>query len=170
MRVPDIYISKEDLLDKRIMEEINRHKIVGLYIHVPLENYEFLRGFPQIEDLHIKRGENVKNLSFLEALTSCRMFYLENASLPDLEPMLKVKRNHRIEGIPVPRPFTCVGLYNCEIKDISGFANTRYLFSEFLLWKPKSRDERDRWKIISAKTFRYYEIEESGTERGTGYV
>ena len=88
MRMPDIYISKEDLFDKRIMAEINRHKIQGLYIHVPLEDYEFLREFPQIKDLSIKSGENVKNLSFLEALTSCRMFYLESASLPDLEPML----------------------------------------------------------------------------------
>lgn len=165
MRMPDIYISKEDLFDKRIMAEINRHKIQGLYIHVPLEDYEFLREFPQIKDLSIKSGENVKNLSFLEALTSCRMFYLESASLPDLEPMLKVKRNHRIDGAPAPRPFACVGLYNCEVKDLSEFALRTYIFSEFIVWNPKSRDERKRWKTIIAKTFRYYEIEEKETKK-----
>lgn len=163
MRVPDVYISKEDLYDKEIMTEIKQHKIDGLYIDIPLNDYEFLREFPQIEDLSIKSGENVKNLSFLEDLTSCRMFYLERASLPDLDPMLKVMRNYRLGSPPAPRPYACVGLYHCDVKDLSEFAQRTYIFSEFIIWNQKSRDERKRWKTIIAKTFRYYEIEEKET-------
>ena len=53
MKLPRLYLVKEDLEDQEIMNRIKSFKVNGCYIFCPLENYDFLRDFPDMYDLTI---------------------------------------------------------------------------------------------------------------------
>lgn len=154
MRIPDVYISPEDLKDERLMGFLMGCKIVGCYISEPLEDYSFLARFKDLEDLNIYRGENVRNLDFLKRLSGLRMLYLEDAVLPDLNVIVALKKKHR----GIFSDLRCVGLCNCQVADLSAFESAGISFSEFLIWNPRDRDERARWGVVNAHTRRYYEL------------
>lgn len=156
MRTPDVYISAEDLNDEAVMEKILEYKVVGCYIFTPLRDYGFLNRFKEIEDISIRCAENLKNLDFLKGLARCSMLFLQNAKLQNLDMLFDIKEySQSILG-----GFTCVGLYNCEIEDLSRFEREEYRFSEFLIWNPKSRNERERFKVVWARKFVYHEYDE----------
>ncbi len=161
MKIPNVYITKEELSDDDVLAAIKRFKVIGFYVDVPLDDYEFLRDFPYIRDLNILHGENISDLSFLESLEQCRMLYMENITVKDLQPILRTKQAKLGQNL-FDLPYVCIGLCNCKIEDVSGFDDQRLFFSEFIVWNPKERNERSRWKNIRASTFKYYELESKG--------
>lgn len=156
MRPPKVYLSPEDLNDEEIMRLLTSYKVIGCYIWAPLDDYSFLARFKDLEDLNIKNGDAIRDLEFLTELQECRMLYLQNAKLKNLDVILSVKKNSQA----VFGCLRCIGLDNCEVEDLSAFESEDVHFSEFLIWNPKGRNERDRWRVVSASTRRYYEFEE----------
>ncbi|MCD8049226.1 MAG: hypothetical protein LUG52_06440 [Clostridia bacterium] len=157
MKIPDVYITKDELSDESVMRRIKEFKVIGCYIDIPLDDYEFLKEFPYIRDLNILRGENVTDLAFLRELKQCRMLYMENVTARDLKPILTAKHETKGQGI-FDNPYVCVGLYDCKIGDISGFDDLELFFSEFIVWNPKERNEKNRWRKMCGGKVRYYEI------------
>lgn len=156
MRLPDVYLAPEDLQDEALMARIGQHRVIGCYIWAPLEDYSFLSRWKDLEDLNIKNGDAIRDLDFLAELTECRMLFLQNAKLKDLGMILEVKkRSKAMFGC-----LRCIGLDNCVVEDLSDFERENLRFSEFLVWNPQSRNERDRWSVVSAHTRRYYEFRE----------
>ena len=156
MKIPNVYISPEDLGNPHVMDILARYKLIGCYIWVSLTDYSFLSRFPYIRDLNIMCGDTIEDLDFLYELKECGMFFLKNAKLKNLDAILGVKlanKNSIFGG------FRCVGLYNCLVEDLSRFETEKHWFSEFLIWHKKQKNEREKWKVVSASTWRYYEIE-----------
>ena len=155
MKMPRVYITPEDLNDTQILEEIARHTVIGCYIFTPLKDYSFLSRFNEIHDLSIKRGDNARDLDFLEELSECRMLYIENANLKNLDTLVKVKK----ESASPFSCLSCVGLYNCTVEDLSIFERESVHFSEFLVWNynENTSDSKDRYKHVSANTKKYFD-------------
>ncbi|MBE6960788.1 MAG: hypothetical protein E7448_08750 [Ruminococcaceae bacterium] len=156
MRTPDVFLAPEDLLDEQIMAVVGTFKVNGCYIYAPMEHYDFLTQFKDLQDLTIVNGDAIRNLDFLEALTDCRMLYLQNAQLPNLNIIADMKKRSK----PMSLILQCIGLDNCTVEDLSIFETADVHFSEFLIWNPTSRNERERWASVSASTKRYYEFKE----------
>ncbi len=155
MKIPNVYISKDDLNNPEIVEKIKQYKVIGLYIDVPLDDYSFLKDFPDIMDLNILNAANVLDLSFLESLTQCRMFYIEGAKLKNLNSIVRIKTEEINKNI-FDLSLVNIGLCNCNIEDISGIDNQKFFFSEFLVWGNKN--EEHRWKNIRAGNFNFFEL------------
>ena len=106
-----------------------------------------------LQDINIKNGDAICNLGFLSELYDCRMLYMQNAKLKNLNMIVEVKKN----STAMFGCLRCIGLDNCNIEDLSVFETEKVHFSEFLIWKPEGTNERDRWNRVSAGTKRYYE-------------
>ena len=156
MRTPDVFLAPEDLQDAQIMALVGTFQVIGCYIYVPLERYDFLTQFKDLKDLTICKGDAIRDLDFLESLSQCSMLYLQNAKLQNLDAIVKVK----LQSGGLRLAFRCIGLDNCTVEDLSVFETADVHFSEFLVWNPISRNERDRWATVSASTKRYYEFTE----------
>ena len=149
MKVPNVYLSPEDLSDEEILKKLHGYRVIGCYIYAPLENYDFLKTFPEIRDLYIERAESLTDISFISTLCDCDMLFLEGARLKNLDALVEAKKaKHGIFG-----SLRCVGLYSCKIEDVSSLFTVS--FSEFLVW---STGEAERYKGVPAGTNRYYEI------------
>ena len=157
MKIPNVYFAPEDLEDEDLMALLISLKVMGCYIWVPLDSYDFLRQFPYIRDLNIRLGNTIKNLDFLARLKECSMLFLHDVHLENLDVILDAKASKETSTMG---GFRCVGLHNCSVKDLSRFEKEKHYFSEFLIWNTKHKNERERWKVISAGTWRYYEIED----------
>jgi len=153
MRTPNVYLSPEDLQDEEVMVLIESYKVIGCYIWAPLTDYGFLARFKDLQDINIKNGDAICNLGFLSELYDCRMLYMQNAKLKNLNMIVEVKKN----STAMFGCLRCIGLDNCNIEDLSVFETEKVHFSEFLIWKPEGTNERDRWNMVSAGTKRYYE-------------
>lgn len=156
MRTPNVYLSPEDIQDEEIMGQLESYKVIGCYIWVPLSDYSFLARFKDLQDINIKNGDAISNLSFLAELYECRMLYLQNAKLKNLDVIVDVKKN----STAMFGCLRCIGLDNCEIEELAVFETEKVHFSEFLIWKPEGTNERDRWNVVSAGTRRYFEFKE----------
>lgn len=144
MRLPNIYISPEDLADEAIMHMIMAHKVIGCYVWIPLDDYTFLSNFTELEDLSIIHGDNIRSLDFLQGLSECRMLFLHNAKVDDLNVLIDL--NHKQQN--VFGGLRCVGLVNCEVRDLTIFEREKHFFAEFLVWEHKPN--KKRWEAISA--------------------
>lgn len=154
MHIPNLYISKEDIHDEELMAKLLEFEVLGCYIWTPLDNYSFLSRFTFLRDISIMHAEKLTNLEFLRELYDCKMLYIEDAKLKDLEIILHLNKH----GRGILDRLTCVGLLNCEVEDVSCFEGERSDFSEFLIWEYEGKNERSKWKNVRANTFRYYEI------------
>lgn len=156
MRTPDVFLAPEDLQDAQIIAALGAFQIIGCYVYAAMDCYDFLAQFTDLKDLTILNGDAIRNLDFLESLTECSMLYLQNAQLQNLDTIVNVKL--RSGGLRLA--FRCIGLDNCTVEDLSIFETADVHFSEFLIWNPTGRNERDRWVSVSASTKRYYEFQE----------
>jgi hypothetical protein len=156
MKIPDVYLSPADLSDGEIMEMLQKSHVLGCYIWAPLEDYAFLSCLTELRDVYIQNGDSIRDLEFLRPLTECRMLFLQNAHLQNLDVILEVKQR-KPTFLP---PFACVGLCNCTVSDLSRFEGESHRFSEFLVWQPTGKDNKERYDCICAGTKRYYEYEE----------
>ncbi len=150
MKTPNITLSVMDLEDPVIMEELRKCKVLGIYIMTALEDYSFIERFPGVWDLFILHGENMKDLSFTRNLTELFMFYLEEAKLPDLTPLIdNFNENLGFGG-------KNMGFYRCAIEDVSALESVDFIMGELLVW-PNEGDSRERWKMKRRPLmFRYY--------------
>ena len=151
MKTPKITLAASDLHDINVLNALKHCKLTGCYIFDPLNDYSFLADFEKIEDLFICNGNNIKDLSFVTQMDNLFLFYLENAVLPDLKPLIDVY--NRGKGCPAK----CMGFYRCIVTDTSSLLEANFILSELLIW-PASGDSRDKWKSSRIPgVFRFYD-------------
>jgi hypothetical protein len=149
MKTPDLTISVRDLKDEKVTGLLKICRVTGCYIYEGLDDYSFIGEFGDIRDLHILHGENLKDLTFLRQLKELFMFYLEDASLPDIRPLVDACNGSGGPG-------RCFGFRNCRIGDTSALEDIRFTLSELLVW-PDGEDDEVRWKKgVKPGVFRFY--------------
>ncbi|MDO4327485.1 MAG: hypothetical protein Q4E24_15930 [bacterium] len=150
MKLPNVYLSKDDLKDAEIFSQLSQCHVIGCYIFTPLENYDVLAQFHELRDLAILSAEHLTSLSFLHGVEDLAMLYLENAHIQDLDAAFP-------PGKLYPICHRCLGLYHCEVDHPEAIFSDNLFFSELLLWKPVlNQEEKQLWKKARAHTFRYY--------------
>ena len=154
MHTPDVYLSSDDLKNEELMNELLEYEVLGFYSWVPLDDYSFLSRFTFLRDISIMHAEGLSDLDFMRELYDCRMLYIEDAKLENIDVLIDL--NKRGKGILTS--LMCVGLLNCDVEDVSAFERERTDFSEFLVWEYEGKNEKEKWKHVGAITFRYYEI------------
>ena len=154
MHTPDVYLSSDDLKNEELMNELLEYEVLGFYSWVPLDDYSFLSRFTFLRDISIMHAEGLSDLDFMRELYDCRMLYIEDAKLENIDVLIDL--NKRSKGILTS--LMCVGLLNCDVEDVSAFERERTDFSEFLVWEYEGKNEKEKWKHVGAITFRYYEI------------
>ena len=151
MNVPIVTLAADDLLDDRIMDALRRCDLAGCYIFTALSDHSFIADFTGLRDLFICHGKQIQDLSFVRHLSELFMFYLEDASLPDLKPLIDVCN----EGESLPGK--CFGFRNCNVADASSLSEVNFILSELLVW-PVDGDTRERWKPSRKPgIFKFYE-------------
>ena len=149
MRKPKLALAKDDLRDPEILDALRRCRLVGCYVFVPLDDYAFLSAFSQMQDLVLLHAGAVKDLSFLRHMPELFLFYLTEADIPDLEPLISICNEGR------SGPGKCFGFRNCRVADTSALREIRFFLSELLIW-PAEGDSRERWDLTRASVFRFY--------------
>ena len=135
---------------EEILKKLHGYRVIGCYIYAPLENYDFLKTFPEIRDLYIERAESLADISFISTLPDCDMLFLEGARLKNLDALVEAKK----AKLGIFGSLRCLGLYDCRIEDVRSLSEVS--FSEFIVW---STNEKERYESVSASTKRYYEID-----------
>ena len=153
MRLPNVFITHDDLNDEEIMGMILSRKVIGCYCWSSLENFDFVSHFSDIEDVNIFKGEKLKNIDFVKSLKELRMLFIGNAMLDNIGAILQIPKSDR-QFIRMMN----IGLYNCEVKDLSTFLEKEHKFHEFLVWNKKEKLERKKWGVVSALKKKVYEI------------
>ena len=153
MRLPNVFITPNDLNNEEIMNLILSKKVIGCYCWSALETFDFVSSFLDIEDINIFKGENLINIDFIRSLNELRMLFIKDANLYDIDAILDMPQSKR----ELPR-LKSVGLYNCHVKDISMFLEKEHRFKEFLVWNKIGELERKKWEIVSALKRKCYEI------------
>lgn len=152
MKTPRIYLTVDEICDPDVWDKLNEHVVVGCYIFVPLEDYSFLGRLPDLWDIHIEHAENLKDVSFLEKCPECFMLQLEEAHIPDFEPMFSQQPSKRM-------PAPCMCLVNCKVDDISALYDEKVYFSELVIITPKGADNRERWETVRNGDFDFFEYD-----------
>lgn len=151
MKTPDIYMTDADLHDPEIRALLSQYHINGFYTFCPMEDYSILEEFPEIWDLFILYGQNLHDLSFLLKMPQLFMLYVQDAHLPDLDPLFRVKP----EAISFYS--RCVGFGGCTIGDVSRLEELDERLSELVVFCPEGSNERSRWEKARTLDFTYYE-------------
>lgn len=153
MKTPNVYLTEQDLKDPEIREILNNYHIIGCYIFDALEDYSFIAEFKELRDIFIMNGSGITDISFMKDLKEWFMFYIEEAQIPNLEPLFPTQEK-RIGIFPY-----CIGFGGCEIKDITALENSEIYLSELIVLCPKGTNDRERWQNIRCGTYGYYEYE-----------
>lgn len=140
MKTPRITLAVEDLQDETIMADVKKCRVLGCYIMIPLEDYSFVQQFHELRDLFILYGKNIRDLSFVQDMPELFLFYLEDAKLTDIRPLID---NCRLSN---SLPGMRFGFYHCEIQDTSAMKDADFMISELLIWPPEGQtDTKERW-------------------------
>ena len=151
MRHPKVTLAKDDLQNGEIMGLVMQCRVLGCYLFTPLEDYGWIAGLTDLEDLSIYEGNGVKDLSFLRHLPDLFLFFLEDAKIPDLEDLVS-NCNKGQSG-----PGKCFCFVRCEVGDTSALRKVDFTLSELLV-HPAEGDTEDRWKCgRKPGIFRFYE-------------
>lgn len=152
MKLPNVYLTEKDFEDQEIVEQLKNFRVIGCYIFTPLKDYSFLAQFPDIWDMCIMYGSAIKDLSFMRHM-NWDMLYIEDARLKDLQALFSEDRGNRVSQ-------RCLGLYHCQVEDISALVERGLYMAELLIW-PEHYDpkEKARWKKVRSGNFRYYKPE-----------
>lgn len=151
MRYPEVTISVSDLQDAHIIELLKASRLTGCYIFTALTNYHFLSEFVALEDVFILHAEQLPDLTFIYQLPCLSMFYIEDANLPDLKPLIDVC--NASESLPGK----CLGFYHCQVADTSSLSDVHFALTEFLVW-PAPGDQRARWTLpFQSSAYRFYD-------------
>lgn len=139
MKLPKVYISKDNLNDEELMVKICEFKVHGCYIFCPLENYDFLSQFTDMADLNIYQAYNLKDLSFLKSFKECRMLFVSKAHLKDINEVVGSEPYFMAQ----PR---CLALYDCVVDDISYLKEKRLTSMNLLSVIPKDETRENDGK------------------------
>ena len=151
MKLPDIFLAKDDLQDEVILAKLEAFTVKGFYIFCPLPDYAFLGRFPSLFDITLYDAFSLTDLSFLQKMTACRMLTLTKAHLKNLDEIIP----------PPPKKNaapTCLALFDCVIDDIQHLKESGCRFNELIVCNPKSRDEREKWAGLQRMW--YYDLKE----------
>ena len=153
MKLPNVYLSVEEIMNPEVIRYLSENtRVISCYTFVPLENYEFLAAFPEIIDLEIRYGINIKSLSFMKNMKSWNMLYLQDAHLKDLKDIFPENGEKRF-GL-------CLALLVCEVEDITALTDSNYNLSELIIFRGKAQSgEQNRWKKVRSSTYRYYTLD-----------
>ena len=151
MKTPDIFISPEDLSDKELMDKIKSYNVIGCYIFTQLDDYSFIAELPNVRDIYIIDGVNIKDLSFLSNLKEWRMLHIERAHLKDLNPIYRSTLYKRLW------PGFCLSFAGCTVDDVSALYGVKQI-SELIVIGEDDDTERTKWKNVKADIHRYYTI------------
>lgn len=154
MKTPDIYLEPSDLKDEEIMAQIAKNKVIGCYIFEELADYSFLEKLTEIRDLYIRKGKNIKDLSFMSNMKEWFMLLLEDAELENLDDIYPPK------GVKPPQYSYCMAFYHCDVKDVSAIKDKNLYLSELIVWNKKDEAEYAKWKSVARGMYRYYNDEE----------
>jgi len=155
MKLPDIYLTEEEILSEEVQKKLKKAVVVGCYIFIPLTNYDFLYQLTDLWDLTIREGQNLTTLDFVKEMKSLFMLYLENVTLPNLY-VLKPLMQHSVQRIM----HLCLDLKNCHISCITGLTDDRSWFNELIVEETKgSEKQKKRWKKLRANTYRYFSLQ-----------
>lgn len=150
MRTPDLYLAPEALSDEALRAELQRFHVVGCYIFCPLEDYSFLTGFPELQDITIHSGGALRDLRFLRCCPEWFQLHVEDAVLEDLTDLFPEGARRGIHSI-------CVCLSGCTVRDISALTRQDVRLSELVILQPEGSADRDRWKAVRCSKYSYYE-------------
>ena len=53
----------------------------------------------------------------------------------------------------------CLGLYNCQVKDISALVSSDLRLYELSIWNKRSKSENARWRKVKALIYHYYRLD-----------
>ena len=150
MRTPKVTLAVSDLQDEAIMQALRACKLIGCYIFTPLDSYDFIAVFTELQDLFILHGERMESLNFTRNLLGLFMLFLEDVTLPSLQPLIDAC-NEGQSG-----PGKCFGFRNCTIEDTSALAEVDFTLSELLVW-PVAGDSPERWESARKPgVFKFY--------------
>lgn len=153
MNLPNVYLTEKDFEDEEIADRLKNFDICGCYIFTPLKDYSFLAQFTDIWDMYIEYGGAIRDLSFMRHM-DWGMLYLEDARLENLRALFSEDRGNGI-------CHRCLGLYHCQVKDISAVVERGLYMAELLIWPEKYEpEEKARWKKVRSGKFRYYKPKE----------
>lgn len=155
MRTPDIYLCEEDLYDGDILSQLENFTVLGLYAFCSLSDYSALERFSDLQDIFLKEAYNLKDLSFMSNMSGWFMLFIQGATLPNLDPLIHT------EGFKKMRHSYCLGLYDCQVKDISSLINSNLRLYELLIWNKWSKVENERWRKANALVYHYYRLDSS---------
>lgn len=151
MKPPTLTLAAADLQNDSVMELLGRCRVQGCYIYTSLPDYGFITYFPELRDLFIRCGGQVRDLSFVRRLPGLFLFYLEDAVLPDLRPLID-NCNEGDFG-----PGKCFGFYHCRVGDTSALRDVQFVLSELLVW-PVPEDSAERWQSsVRPGVFRFHQ-------------
>ena len=139
MRTPKLTVAAGDLADGSVMSALKKCTLTGCYIYTELDDYRFIGEFGQLQDLFFLHGRQMRDLSFLRSLSDLFMFYIEDASIPDLKPLIDACN----KGADLPGK--CFGFRNCRVADTSALLDIKFVLSELLVW-PAEDDSPERWQ------------------------
>ena len=155
MKTPHIWFEPDDFNnpDPEIMTRLSQLQVIGCYIYSILEDYSFLAKFPDLRDVHIRKGNNIRSLSFMREIKKCTMFYLNGATLDNLEDLTSFRTSRGA------RQSFYLGFANCRISNIDCLLDREaVLLDELVIVNPVGTDEKGRWKDVHAIQYTYREI------------
>ncbi len=151
MRTPDVYMTEQDLHDPQIRELMRRFHVDGCYLFTPLEDYTILGELTELRDLTIYRGDNLTDLDFLTKMPKLHMFYLQYATLDNLDPLFSMPTDF------LSSLGRCVGFGGCTIRDISRLEHSDIQLAELVVLCPTGANEQQRWASVRAHDYQYGE-------------
>lgn len=152
MKTPSVNITVEELNDPELWEKLRSYVVVGCYIFAELQDYSFLTRLPNLWDVHIERGKNIRDLEFMRELKEWFMLYIEDAEIPTLEPLFPDGRKERLSSY-------CIGLVDCKTDDISALIKPEVWLSELVIINKKGANDKERWESVRCLDYSYYEYD-----------
>lgn len=152
MRIPDIFLCEEDLYDSAILAQLDTFTILGLYVFCDLETYDVLGRFHDLQDIFLKDARNLRDLSFMNNTPDWFMLFIQGATLPNLNPIL-----HPVDPAKMRHSY-CLGLYNCQVGDISSLTESDLHFHELLIWGGRDKADYARWKNVKSLIYHYNKL------------
>ena len=152
MKTPNIYISVEDIYDEKVISQLCKNRVVGCYIFEPIQDYSFVAHFKDLRDIHIEKGFNINDLSFLSNLPNCTMLHFEDLTIDNMNTLYaETNTVQKRDGL-------CLCFYNCNIGDVSIFEKKDICIYELAVWEPKIPVDMKRLDNIRVLEKNFYLI------------
>ena len=150
MRTPQIFLAPEDLTDESIWQALSQFRINGCYIYCPLTDYSFLERMPNLQDITIYEGHNLRDLNFMENLEGWFHLHVEDAVLESLDGLFPIPIRKGIHG-------ECICLAGCTVTDLSALTQEGIYLSELVILAPEGTNDKERWKAVRCGQYSYFE-------------